>query len=369
VRRTIVSMSALILASVTALTIGAAGPVRAATVGFDAFDRPDGLLGVADSGQPWQVYGQQCGGCTAAFFVDGGHARIDPASRVPTVGLAVIDTNLTSNYRVEADITMSSTYQRANTGLTALFRDPNNHLFCKIEVTAGNPEGLLTIGETQAGRITSLLSRKRAVGLSNGTTYHLMIDVPADPRTSPVQCTVSEADGAPIAAVSYRLNSRDWNAYGSGDEQGLRTKVEYDEDDAGSSWDHFQVTSNDGSSGLSTTSTDPGTTTDPTTTDPTTTTSDPSTTTDPTTTTMDPTTTTTTTTAPVIGCRLSRPAANTAVLSWVDTGGTHVIRRNDTWLATPGTGTDSYTDTASPETASYVIRTWVGGSSSDTACN
>ncbi len=74
-----------------------------------------------------------------------------------------------------------------------------------------------------------------------------MIDVPADPLTSPVECTVSEADGAPIDTVSYRLNSRDWRAYGSGDKQGLRTKVEYDEDDSGSSWDRFQVTSNDDS--------------------------------------------------------------------------------------------------------------------------
>lgn len=395
------------------------GGASAATVASDSFGRADGLLGTADSGQTWKVFDQTCGGCTPRFLVDNHRARIDPASRVPTVGHAVIDTNLTSNYRVEADITLSPTYRRANTGLSALFRNASNHLFCKIEVTAGNPSGLLTIGETQGGAITSLLAAKYSIGLSNGNTYHLAIDVPSDPRSTPVTCTVSGSGGT-IASASYRLRQSDYNAYGSGDKQGLRTKVEFDEDDTRSTWDNFRVTSNAtnpppppptsgctvawsgsnatiswaptggtdvirrngvwlatppaGTSSYVDTSAPAGaiylvrawvggTRVDTTCTDG----SGSTTTTTPTTTT--PTTQPpTTTTVPSDGCQATRTGNSTTVLTWVDGGGTHVVRRNGSWLATPGSGVATYTDNSSPAGATYELRSWVNGNRIDTPC-
>jgi hypothetical protein len=225
-----------------------ASAAAAVQLAGDSFSRSNGAIGSAESGQAWQIFGQNCGGCNPKFFVEGGAARIDPASRLPTVGHAVVDTNVSSGIRVEADIRLSPTYHRANTGLSALYKDKSNHLFCKIEVTDGRPSGLLSIGETQGGKITSLLASKTGLGLKNGSTYHLAIDVPADVASSSVACTVSSEQGSTIASVSYRLNSGDRSAYGAGDKQGLRTKVASDEDDTRSTWDNFVVSGEAGGS-------------------------------------------------------------------------------------------------------------------------
>ncbi len=55
-------------------------------------------------------------------------------------------------------------------------------------------------------------------------------------------------------------------------------------------------------------------------------------------------------------------------LQWLDEGGKHVLRRNDRWLATPGSGTSSYVDESSPAGATYVVRTWLGSQSADRSC-
>jgi hypothetical protein len=445
----------LVAPLIAALVVWPYGSAGAATVASDTFERADGPLGVAESGAQWEIFGQQCGGCSANFFVESGRARIDPASRVPAVGHAVIDTGLISNYQVEADINLSATYQRANTGLSALFRDADNHLFCKIEVTAGNPAGLLTIGDTKNGSVTSLLASRGGIGLVNGSTYHLTIVVPADLQSSSVSCTVSDAGGA-IASVSYQLSQSARTAYGSGHKQGLRTKVEFDEDDTGSTWENFQVISDDltppppttppppppttgctvvfadGSASLAwastgatdvirrndqwlttppsgvttyvdtsspagatyvirswsgsgrvdvpctapssvttTTTIDPATTTTTAAVSTTTTTTSPAaptTTTTTTTTTTAPTTSTTSTTSPPLaGCRVATVNGGT-LITWFDDGGTHVIRRNGSWLATPGSGVDQYLDTAAPAGAQYVLRTWVSGVRTDWTC-
>lgn len=88
-----------------------------------------------------------------------------------------------------------------------------------------------------------------------------------------------------------------------------------------------------------------------------------------------PVTTTTTTTTPPPpppppddGCVATR-SGSTVTLNWIDEGGNHVIRRNNKWLATPGPGSSSFVDTASPAGATYVVRTWVRGTSTDTACH
>ena len=61
-------------------------------------------------------------------------------------------------------------------------------------------------------------------------------------------------------------------------------------------------------------------------------------------------------------------SGSTATLSWFDTGGIHVIRRNNRWLATPGSNVSTFVDPASPTSATYVVRTWIGNSSTDRNC-
>ncbi len=56
-------------------------------------------------------------------------------------------------------------------------------------------------------------------------------------------------------------------------------------------------------------------------------------------------------------------SGSTATLSWFDSGGTNVIRRDGRWLASPGRNVSTFVDAASPPSASYVLRTWSGSSS------
>ncbi len=81
------------------------------------------------------------------------------------------------------------------------------------------------------------------------------------------------------------------------------------------------------------------------------------------------TTTTTTTAPPTVNRLLVRPRIGSVVtLQWLDEGGTHVLRRNGRWLATPGRDTSSYVDESSPAGASYVVRTWLASKSTDRSC-
>ncbi|MCB0992556.1 MAG: hypothetical protein KDB16_16370, partial [Acidimicrobiales bacterium] len=58
----------------------------------------------------------------------------------------------------------------------------------------------------------------------------------------------------------------------------------------------------------------------------------------------------------------------TAVLTWTDDGGRHVVRRDGSWLATPGQGESTFIDTAPHPDALYVIRTWNDGQTTDRTC-
>ncbi len=56
------------------------------------------------------------------------------------------------------------------------------------------------------------------------------------------------------------------------------------------------------------------------------------------------------------------------VISWVDDGGRHVIRRDGNWIATPGVGVSSYTDSNAVVGATYELRTFVTGTRIDQPC-
>ncbi len=98
---------------------------------------------------------------------------------------------------------------------------------------------------------------------------------------------------------------------------------------------------------------------------------DPVTTTTSSTTTSSSTTssTTTTTVAPPPGdeCVVERVDGDN-VISWTDDGGTHVLRRDGRWLATPGDGVDRFVDLGGPDGAQYELRTWVDDVRIDTDC-
>jgi hypothetical protein len=107
----------------------------------------------------------------------------------------------------------------------------NDNFFCKIEVTNGNPNGLMSIGRRIGGATASLLASAKNTGYVNGGTYHVVcgrvgnvITMTVGPRT-----------------ISYMLTKSDLAAVGSATRVGLRTHLAPDEDDLLSSYDNFVV--------------------------------------------------------------------------------------------------------------------------------
>jgi hypothetical protein len=207
---------------------------------WDDFERADGPISQALTRQRWQAQGLSCAACEPSFSIDDGRATMAPSSEKNSIWFATIDTGRDRGVTAAARIRLSPTPDRANAGLVALFVDRANHLVCKIEVTEGNPDGLIAIGEELHGVQTSLLSYRKDIGLRNGSTYRLKLAIPDHPERRPVLCTVS---GPRIErqTVRYRLTPERLAAYGSGTSQGLRIKIFDDEDDGRSGWDEFLV--------------------------------------------------------------------------------------------------------------------------------
>ena len=136
--------------------------------------------------------------------------------------------------RVEADLTLSS--RRSNAGLTVLWKDHNNHLWAKLEISPGNPGGLMTIGRRRYGKVTSLLSSARG-GLVAGAKYHVLLRV----EDGVAKFTATGLSVSFSRTITYRLSSQDLAAFGSGDYAGVRAKYLYDEDDGNSRWDNLKV--------------------------------------------------------------------------------------------------------------------------------
>lgn len=221
-------------------------PVRCPTsapdcLAWDAFDGPVGPITKSRSGQDWATWGLGCPDCHPAFVTDGSRATMAPGADNVFIWLATIDTDRATDLTVSADITLSPTPERANVGLVGLFADRMNHLVCKMEVSEGHPDGLLSIGDERAGVTTSLLAGREHIGFTSGGTYRLQLHVPASLGDSPVTCTAS-GGGIGRSKVAYRLPPVSVAAYGHGTGQGLRIKIFDDEDDGGSTWDNFRVT-------------------------------------------------------------------------------------------------------------------------------
>jgi hypothetical protein len=199
------------------LVLLAAQAAVAATI-TDSFNRPNGPLG-----PPWMQVG--------TWAVQANRARFTSSQ---AYGYATVNLP-TSAATVEADITLSPTFRRANAGLTILWRDGANHVFCKIEVTAGRPTGLMAIGRKLGGRVTSLLSYRTKTGFANGVTYHVVCRRSGDAVT----LTVSGGNLASPLSVAYKLTSADKAAFGTATRVGLRSRRAADEDDGLSAWDNF----------------------------------------------------------------------------------------------------------------------------------
>jgi hypothetical protein len=227
----------LVLLMVMTATAGAGasslprGGAATASVVSDTFDRRDAsTLGDADSGQHWEYANGtwSIDAATAVFNADGSIAE------------ATVDSDLSDEFKAEADITLSSGSLRANAGLTILHRDHANHIFCKVEVTEGHPNGLISIGKYVGGQGRSLLgppSYEDGVGLHNGRTYHGI----CKRRGDRISWRISGGDLDTAERVHYTLSAEDIAAFGDATAHGLRARLAWDEDDGGTRWDNFDV--------------------------------------------------------------------------------------------------------------------------------
>ena len=185
----------------------------------DSFNRRDGALG-----SPWETVNSTWG-------VRSNKAMTLSNQYASGIGYAVRPFAST-NFTVSAAITLSPTFRRANAGLTILFANHANNIFCKIEVTVGNPDGLMSIGRRRGGVTTSLLARVNGTGFSNGGTY----TVACGRSGNTIRMTVG------TRSITYRLTAGDISAFGSATKVGLRCHKASDEDDGLSTYDNFSAT-------------------------------------------------------------------------------------------------------------------------------
>lgn len=204
-------MASCLLVGLTAL------PASAITVA-DSFDRPDGALS-----SPWSAV-------NSTWAVRSNKARVSTTRYASGIAYAV-RSFVSANFSVSARITLSSIPRRANAGLTLLFVNDANNIFCKIEVTEGNPNGLMSTGRRRSGVTTSLLAKYRGTGFVNGGTY----GVTCRRSGNVIRMTVG------ARTISYTLTSTDLSAFGSGYQVGLRAHVAADEDDGSSTYDDFSA--------------------------------------------------------------------------------------------------------------------------------
>jgi hypothetical protein len=190
-----------------------ASPAAAVTDRFSSSD----LSGYVTGGAP-------------GWYVEWGRLAHTYGSKVGFVELV----RRTDLKKVEADLTLSP--ERSNAGLTVLWKNHRNHLWAKLEITPGNPNGLMTIGRRRGGRVKSLLARSRG-GLKAGETYHVELGVVGRTATF----TVTGVTASFSRAISYRLSAEDQAAFGEGAHAGVRAKYLYDEDDGGTRWDNLSV--------------------------------------------------------------------------------------------------------------------------------
>jgi hypothetical protein len=218
VTRTARKLAAAAIVTLTVLTGLVGPPAGAATTFSDAFDRPDAPLGA-----PWLT-------ANSTWGVRSGAARMLTARWPNTAAIATVDT-ATTQHTISADITLSPTLRRANAGLIVAGIDYKNNFFCKVEVTPGNPNGLMAIGRRLNGKISSLLVGVTDAGFTNGSTYHVTCARSGDVVTMTVGSRT----------ISYPMTQTDLAAFGSATRVGLRTHLAPDEDDALSTYDNVVV--------------------------------------------------------------------------------------------------------------------------------
>lgn len=183
---------------------------------------PDGVWGIDGSGATGKAY-------VVSSSTGYASCELDPGAQ-------------TFPYTIEADITLSGTTQRVNTGLCfhSLGSRTTGLFFVKLEITVGaNSNGLFVIGKHDSGSV-SYGTPVQPIAIAEGETYHLKVTVDETSITA-------QATGTGVNETCYYTKtSTEQSKFNTAHSFGFRSRTAADEDDLGSRMDNLQFTANAG---------------------------------------------------------------------------------------------------------------------------
>ncbi len=205
-----------------------APPAQAAIIVGDRFDGP--VLRAA-----WRQI-------NSTWRTTKGTARVNPSTVDPVtnIGYAVIGTKgLHKSQRTQMHVRLSP--GKSNVGIVAPYKNVENHLYCRVELTPAHPLGYLVIGDRLHGSEPNVEKDKSGLSITAGQIYLLVSE-----RTRRIiRCSIY--DGATlIDSIRYRMTPEQASAFGGGKKAGMRIRIvangnRRDEDDGRSKFLDFRV--------------------------------------------------------------------------------------------------------------------------------
>lgn len=179
----------------------------------------------------------------ATWRVGNGVARVNVKSVAPTtnIGYAVINMKGThkAGLRIASQVRLSP--GKSNVGIVGPYKNVENHLFCRVEVTPAHPLGMVVVGHRLAGGEPTVAKYKTGLKLVGGQIYKLV----TERHRKLITCALWKK-GTNITTINYRLKPGELRAFGGGKKAGLRVRLvargtRRDEDDGRSKFLDFRV--------------------------------------------------------------------------------------------------------------------------------
>jgi len=171
-----------------------------------------------------------------------GTARVNPSTVDPitNIGYAVISTKGSHKaQRVQMHVRLSPA--KTNIGIVAPFKNVENHLFCRVELTPAHPLGYLVIGNRLRGSEPNVEKDKSGLNITAGQIYTLV----SERHRRIVTCAIVDGTTT-IESIRYRMTPAELKAFGGGKKAGMRIRIvvdskRRDEDDGRSKFLDFRV--------------------------------------------------------------------------------------------------------------------------------
>jgi hypothetical protein len=181
----------------------------------------------------------------STWRVGNGVARVNVMSVDPNtnVGYAVINMKGTHKrgLRIQSQVRLSP--GRSNVGIVGPYKDVENHLFCRVEVTPAHPLGMVVVGHRLRGGEPTVQKSKSALHLQPGAVYRLV----TERHRALITCALWRK-GTNVTTIRYKMKPAELSAFGGGKKAGLRVRLvslgtRRDEDDGRSKFQDFRVSS------------------------------------------------------------------------------------------------------------------------------